>query len=103
MFEEHNIIKRFKADVDVHIKIIQGEIGKGDYGEAMLWYNELLRMRESWKEELNKPGSLIIANPWVGPKVAVNTKSTVHLSQRRVEILDDAIKRVEQIFKSIKL
>ena len=103
MFERNRVMKKFKREVDEIVEIIHEYINKEDFAEALSWYNELLAMKNTWEEERRRPGTLIINDPWVRPRVAVNTKSTVHLAQARVEILEDAFKRVRNLLDSKNL
>lgn len=98
MFEEHTIIKRFKEDVRQHVEVIDDEINKGRKGEAVLWLNEIMVMRQTWINALNAPDFAITSHPWVSP-TTLNTGSTKHLAKERIEILDEAITLVQKKFQ----
>ena len=100
MFEEHRVIKKFKKDVDEHIGIIEDEAADGNIEEAKLWLNELLVMEDAWKKEFSSPGRLIIQNQWTDPKIAVDTSSTKHLAKVRLDILEEAIARANNLLSS---
>ena len=100
MFEEHKVIQMFKADVEEHLGIIADEIKKNNKKGAVLWLNELEVMRQAWLREFRKPGIVIEIDPWVNPKTVVDTNSTKHLAQRRLEILDWAIDKLKKWFQA---
>ncbi|MBI1936465.1 hypothetical protein HYS31_08615 [Candidatus Woesearchaeota archaeon] len=99
MFEEHGIISKFKKDVAEHIDIIEDEINKGNREEVVLWLNELLSMRNAWQREFDKPGFNIKLYPWTTPNI-LNTNSTKRLARERIDILDEAIARIKQMFQA---
>ena len=99
MLEEHTIISKFRKDVNEHVDIIEDEIRRGRRNDASLWLNELFTMKMAWEREFNRPGLAITAHPWVNPKT-LDTSSTKHLAKIRIEILQDAIKKVEDMFEA---
>ena len=99
MLEEHAVISKFRKDVNEHVDIIEGEIKKGRESDALLWLNELFTMKKAWENEFTKPGLAIIAHPWVNPST-LNTNSTKHLAKIRIEILEEAIERVKEMFEA---
>ncbi|MBS3095857.1 hypothetical protein J4480_00285 [Candidatus Woesearchaeota archaeon] len=100
MFEEHRVIKKFKNDVNEHIGIIEDEVAKDNIEEAKLWLNELLVMKDAWQKEFRSPGRLIIQDQWTNPKIAIDTNSTKHLAKLRLNILEEAIARVNDLLSS---
>ena len=64
----------------------------------MLWLNELFAMKTAWEKEFSSPGFAITPHLWVNPNI-LNTNSTKHLAKVRIEILENAIKKVEDMFE----
>lgn len=98
MSREGEVIARFRADVDQHLGVIEDEVRKGNREEAKQWLGELLRMRETWLNALNKPSYVFTAGTWATGYRVTDTGSTKQLARIRFDYADNAVKKVERMF-----
>ena len=94
-----SVLGKFISDVKEHVRVILDEIQKGNRGDALLFLEELARMRDSWRQAA-ATGPVIIVD-WARGGTEIDASESKRLAKLRADIADAAINQVKKSLQDL--